>query len=225
MVAPMDLRPDISAGKSPRQELQGPRPTPLKIRKESRKIRKPPVAPTQQPPPPPPPPVIIYTVSPKIIHANASEFMTLVQRLTGPDSTYTSSSVFAPPSSKAFHDCDAMPPVAPPVRKPHVPDVGAGIDGERPGFFPAVLSANLATLQPIPSNLFSPPPPPPPSDQNALGFFPDLSPLLHSNKNYLESSLMMPSSSTSFISPRIISPTTTPSMDLLSNLFDLQHFS
>lgn len=69
-------------GKSPRKELQGPRPAPLKIHKDSHKIRKPPVAP-QPPAYPPRQPVIIYTVSPKIIHTNPSEFMDLVQRLTG----------------------------------------------------------------------------------------------------------------------------------------------
>lgn len=79
---------------SPRKELQGPRPTPLKVSKDSHKIRKPPVAP--QPHHPPQPllqpsaavnnrqPVVIYTVSPKVIHTTVNEFMNLVQRLTGP---------------------------------------------------------------------------------------------------------------------------------------------
>ncbi|KAK4747647.1 hypothetical protein SAY87_014233 [Trapa incisa] len=73
-------------GKSPRRELQGPRPPPLSVQKDSHKARKPPVA--ARPPPhaslPPRQPVIIYTVSPKVIHTNPSEFMALVQRLTGP---------------------------------------------------------------------------------------------------------------------------------------------
>ncbi|KAG8378131.1 hypothetical protein BUALT_Bualt08G0106200 [Buddleja alternifolia] len=83
---------DFTSGQSPRRELQGPRPTPLKVRKDSHKIKKPPVAPPHQssqphnpPHAPPRPPVIIYTVSPKIIHANPNEFMSLVQRLTGPN--------------------------------------------------------------------------------------------------------------------------------------------
>ncbi|KAF4376160.1 hypothetical protein G4B88_004964 [Cannabis sativa] len=77
-------------GKSPRKELQGPRPTPLKINKGSHKIKKPPVVPQPSQPPvaahhqqPPRQPVIIYTVSPKIIHTEASKFRDLVQRLTG----------------------------------------------------------------------------------------------------------------------------------------------
>lgn len=88
--------PEFSTGgrPSPRKELQGPRPTPLKVSKDSHKIRKPPVAP--QPHHPPQPlfqpsaavnnrqPVVIYTVSPKVIHTTVNEFMNLVQRLTGP---------------------------------------------------------------------------------------------------------------------------------------------
>nr|GMC54566.1 protein MKS1-like [Ipomoea batatas] len=143
--------------------------------------------------------------------------MALVQRLTGPDSSTStsSSSVAAPPPPSApfhhsFNGSDAIiPPAAP---------------SDRPGYFLADLTANPASLQPNPipsSNFFSPP-----SDhQNLLGFFPDLSPLVHSNKNNnLETSLMMASPSPFFISPRIISPGTS-SLDLLSNLFDLQHYS
>ncbi|GAB2270510.1 hypothetical protein Dimus_035278 [Dionaea muscipula] len=83
---------------STRKELQGPRPTPLKVSKDSHKIKKPPVAPAPRPhqnqPPQflPRPPVIIYTVSPKVIHTNPADFMALVQRLTGSDSTAPSSS-------------------------------------------------------------------------------------------------------------------------------------
>ncbi|KAK6125607.1 hypothetical protein DH2020_040651 [Rehmannia glutinosa] len=76
---------------SPRKlQLQGPRPTALKVNKDSYKIRKPPIAPPQHHPLPseaPPAedrqPVIIYAVSPKVIHTTVSDFMNLVQRLTG----------------------------------------------------------------------------------------------------------------------------------------------
>ncbi|KAL3646986.1 hypothetical protein CASFOL_009158 [Castilleja foliolosa] len=77
---------------SPRKELLGPRPTALKLNKNSYKIRKPPIAPPPHHPPlpeaPPQPledrqPVIIYAVSPKVIHTTVSDFMGLVQRLTG----------------------------------------------------------------------------------------------------------------------------------------------
>ncbi|GLJ14155.1 hypothetical protein SUGI_0227160 [Cryptomeria japonica] len=63
--------------KAARKELQGPRPAPLKVSRESHQVRKPPL-PIQYRPP-----VIIYAHSPKIIHTQAGEFMTLVQRLTG----------------------------------------------------------------------------------------------------------------------------------------------
>lgn len=75
---------DFSAGKSSRRELQTARPAPLKIHIDSHKIKKPPVVPSQTPPHQQSrPPVITYVVSPKVIHTNPSEFMALVQRLTG----------------------------------------------------------------------------------------------------------------------------------------------
>uniref|UniRef100_A0A0D9VDN8 VQ domain-containing protein n=1 Tax=Leersia perrieri TaxID=77586 RepID=A0A0D9VDN8_9ORYZ len=61
-----------------RPELQGPRPAPLKVSKDSHKIRK-----QQQQVQQVRQPVIIYTMSPKVVHANAAEFMSVVQRLTG----------------------------------------------------------------------------------------------------------------------------------------------
>lgn len=77
-----------------RRELQGPRPTPLRVNKDSHKIKKPPVPPHPHLPrtaaaaPPAavqnPQPVIIYAVSPKVIHTTVSDFMNVVQRLTGP---------------------------------------------------------------------------------------------------------------------------------------------
>lgn len=75
--------------------LHGPRPPPLRLSNESRKIRK------QQVGPPPPPPVIIYTVSPKTIHVDQNEFMSLVQRLTG-----SNSSSSTPPPASAFQEND-----------------------------------------------------------------------------------------------------------------------
>lgn len=76
--------------KAPKRELQGARPAPLKIWKDSHKIRKPPL--------PVPamayrPPLIIYTRSPEVIHTEAEEFMTLVQRLTGRVDTHGNSSI------------------------------------------------------------------------------------------------------------------------------------
>jgi hypothetical protein len=71
---------------SPR--LQGPRPQRLSVSKDSHKVRKPLVVPlphgAQQAQQQPRAPVIIYDASPKVIHTQPSEFMALVQRLTGP---------------------------------------------------------------------------------------------------------------------------------------------
>ncbi|CAA3007198.1 Hypothetical predicted protein [Olea europaea subsp. europaea] len=225
----MDMT-DISAGRSLRRELQGPRPTPLKVRKDSHKIRRPPLLPqTSQPQAPPRPPVIIYTASPKIIHAKPNEFMSLVQRLTGQDSTCSSSMMNSSSSSGFQVHSDAISPAArfASIEKSKSPegrkllrdfdmDMIEGMEMsavfERPsGQFPGILSPNPASLPPIPPNFFSPP-----SDPNPLGFFHDLSPVLHSNRNYLDSSLL-PSPS-NFVSPQIPSPNT---LDLFNVLFDL----
>ncbi|KAL2519043.1 vq motif-containing protein 8 [Abeliophyllum distichum] len=71
-----------------RRVINGPRPLPLRINKDSSMIQKPSystnifghvsVDQKQQRQP-----VIIYTHSPKIIHAKAQDFMALVQKLTG----------------------------------------------------------------------------------------------------------------------------------------------
>ncbi|XP_052202587.1 protein MKS1-like [Diospyros lotus] len=220
--------PDFSAGKSPRRELQGPRPTPLRVSKDSHKIRKPPIAPLPQHPSQPPPyqprpPVIIYTVSPKVIHTDPSEFMTLVQRLTGSGSSGTSSS--NPSSSSDFPDSSVGGAISPAARfasiektkspekkiKPQGGDMGVEIistEVERSSLFPGILSPGPASLPPIPASFFSPP-----ADPNPLGFFHDLSPVFQGNKNYLETSFM-PSPSY-FLSPN------TPSLDIFNNFFDI----
>ncbi|PAN33195.1 hypothetical protein PAHAL_6G002600 [Panicum hallii] len=72
------------------RELQGPRPAPLRVRTDSHKIRKPPPLPTQQQQVREP--VIIYAVSPKVVHADPSEFRSVVQRLTGARRTHTEAS-------------------------------------------------------------------------------------------------------------------------------------
>lgn len=81
----------------PRKEMNGPRPSPLKINKGSQLMNKssssissfskpPPVKQQQRQP------VIIYTYSPKVIHTQARDFMALVQKLTGLSSSDTDSS-------------------------------------------------------------------------------------------------------------------------------------
>ncbi|KAI3757518.1 hypothetical protein L6452_05058 [Arctium lappa] len=232
--------PEFPTGtaKSPRT-LQGPRPAPLKVRKDSHKIRKPPIAPPSHHHPQQlhhqhRPPVIIYTVSPKVIHTNPTDFMTLVQRLTGP--TASSS-----PIASAFRDNGgAVSPAArfaslqkaaesPDGRK--VPQNGdvAVVEGveintglEKSGYFPGILSPGPASLPPIPPSFFSPVAN---DHQNPLSFFPDLSPVFHNtvnynyfegNSNFHSNSFIMPSPS-NLLSPYLISPAT---QNILNTLFD-----
>lgn len=252
LMFPMDPSENPS-GRSPRRELQGPRPTPLKVRKDSHKIRKPPVAPSQhhhQPTQAPPrPPVIIYTVSPKVIHANPSEFMTLVQRLTGPDHHHSSTcSTSATATSSSFFpfqenmNAGAVSPAArfASIERTRTPEgkklqkncdmgndhnmvhegIEIGTEIQRSGLFPGILSPNPSSLPPIPPNFFSPPS----NDPNPLGFFYDLSPVLHSNRNYFEPPSFLPSpnsNNNNFISPRLFLSPGTPSLDLFNNLFDV----
>ncbi|XWS41362.1 hypothetical protein CRYUN_Cryun17cG0075000 [Craigia yunnanensis] len=84
-----------AGGTTPRRQLQiqGPRPTPLKVSKDSHKIKKPPHPPPHAAAAAVPAaaeaekrrrePVIIYAVSPKVIHAEESDFVSIVQRYTG----------------------------------------------------------------------------------------------------------------------------------------------
>ncbi|KAF8377146.1 hypothetical protein HHK36_030519 [Tetracentron sinense] len=202
----------------PRRELQGPRPAPLKVQKASHKIKKPPIAPSQSTQYRPP--VIIYTVSPKVIHTNASDFMTLVQRLTGSSSSSSSSSSSITSSSSYIHNSGAISPTASfatikrtnPLEgeKSRTSDLGivggldVGATVEQTGSFPGILSPLPSSLPPISPSFFSPPPNP-----NSLSFLHDLSPIY---KNYMEGTFM-PSPST-FVSTPITSP--TPSLDLFN---------
>lgn len=93
---PANSHGDLQYGNS-RREINGARPSPLKINKGSHFIHKPSsnmsamstslvasVAPArQQQQQQQRQPVIIYTHSPKIIHTQARDFMALVQKLTG----------------------------------------------------------------------------------------------------------------------------------------------
>ncbi|KAK7311470.1 hypothetical protein RJT34_09636 [Clitoria ternatea] len=226
--------PGIPTGRSPRRELQGPRPAPLRLNKDSHKIKKPPLAPQQpsQPQPPPRQPVIIYTVSPKIIHTTPGDFMNLVQRLTGSSSSSSSELV---PSKDPFNSGGggmvspaaryatiekAMSPMG---KKQIVPsghhDVISDVEGimdigvERQSMFQGILSPGPAALSPIPPNFFSPPSSDP---NNMVSFLHDLSPVLHSSRNFMEGGFVLPSPSNfNFVSPH------TPSIDLFNYFLDL----
>ncbi|KAF3789442.1 VQ motif-containing protein 8 [Nymphaea thermarum] len=88
-----------------KREVQGTRPSPLKVNKDSHQIHKASSSAssssssssasssfTQQRHP-----VIIYTHSPKVIHTQAHDFMALVQKLTGLSSSDAPSSLSPPP--------------------------------------------------------------------------------------------------------------------------------
>ncbi|KAF0899562.1 hypothetical protein E2562_020768 [Oryza meyeriana var. granulata] len=150
--------------------MQGPRPAPLKVRKESHKIRKQQQQLRQ--------PVIIYTMSPKVVHANPAEFMSVVQRLTGAPRTtpplpqHPTLPLFAqmpppPQSSFPFHlQADTWPlepqQHSPAARLAAVEQAAArssGSDLHGVGLppLPSILSPVPGSLPEIPASFFSPP--------------------------------------------------------------------
>lgn len=234
---------DFSDGRSPRRELQGPRPAPLKVRKDSHKIRKPPMAPQQAAHHAPPnhhpshaPPVIIYTVSPKIIHADPNEFMSLVQRLTGPNSSPSTSALPFQESGGAISPAARFASIektnrSPDGRKQQGFDDGGGVgfvEGieieRRTGQFPGILSPNPNALPTIvPPNFFSINPT---ESNNPLNYFHDFSPggVLLSNRNvnnysfdHQNSFMLQQSPSTNFM----LNTPSPNTLDLFHSLFDL----
>ncbi|KAK8934937.1 Protein MKS1 [Platanthera zijinensis] len=177
----------------PRRELQlqGPRPSSLRVSRDSHKIKK-----TPAPPPPPPQssakppesdqaardPVIIYSISPKIIHVETANFMDLVQRLTGPDTPPAAKSdagLHSPAKLTAIHRMIVNPGADRPVDFTAAGvDVldDLGIDGgpqlDRSISIPGILSPVPASLPPVSPAFFSP------SflDSSFLNFLHDLSP-------------------------------------------------
>ncbi|XP_042961941.1 mucin-2-like [Carya illinoinensis] len=225
----MDSSSDIPASsRSPRiGELQGPRPSCLRINKESQKITKhSPAQPHSQPRKP----VIIYTVSPKTIHVSPENFKTLVQRLTGlPSSSSSSSSSTSnvDQPSNPFNSNNNGTILSAPLdqgkkqQEAGGVDVGGmavilGVDRGVPmmGSFPRIPSPVPTTLPPIPPNFFSLP-----SDPTQLSnFFTDLSPvLLGGTNNHMEGSFMPSSSNLVSVPPITYRPSTTPSINYLFN--------
>ncbi|XP_076899267.1 protein MKS1-like [Bidens hawaiensis] len=218
--------PEYPAGKSPRS-LQGPRPAPLRVHKDSHKIRKPPVVPHPHNHHPPQqqqqqfrPPVIIYTVSPKVIHTTSNEFMNLVQRLTGPSAPSPTGQY-----SGFQDDGGAVSPAArfasiekavksPDGRKPAQTSELLSPEGLELSCFPGILSPAPGSLLPVPANFFSP---------LTNDFFHGLSPVINNNwNNYgnnLDGSNYFIPSPSNLLSSHIISPT-TPNVDLFHSLFD-----
>ncbi|EEF38312.1 VQ motif-containing protein 8, chloroplastic [Ricinus communis] len=81
---------------STRKQLQGPRPAPLMVSKNSSKIKK---SLLPHPPNHRRSPVIIYLKSPDVIHVTPEEFRGLVQRLTGKKQEQTTVSASSHSSS------------------------------------------------------------------------------------------------------------------------------
>ncbi|GAB4861152.1 hypothetical protein Ancab_036309 [Ancistrocladus abbreviatus] len=227
----MDNHPENTphGSQPPRKELQGPRPTPLKVRKGSYKIKKPPVVQPQQPPRLP---VIIYTVSPKVIHTNPGDFMMLVQRLTGSNSTSSSASASCSSSRADASSTCAISPAArfASVEKTKIPlegmmastdDVGfvEGVEvgglSERPGNSPGILSPGPRSLPPVSPNFFSPLF----MDPNTFGLHHGLSNPVQAQHRRSSSSFMPSPSSANFFSPSttMFSPS---SLDFLRNFLD-----
>lgn len=86
------------------RQLQGPRPSPLRVSNASTTIKKSSLV--HNPNRSKVNPVVIYLRSPKIIHVRPEEFMSLVQRLTGKESKTNES--FNPPSSPSSNSCDMV---------------------------------------------------------------------------------------------------------------------
>ncbi|KAK9167095.1 hypothetical protein Scep_002286 [Stephania cephalantha] len=242
---------------SPRREvqLQGPRPTPLKVRKDSHKIKKPPLAGPphqlhsqqvllhQQQVQQYRPPVIIYTVSPKVIHTDVSEFMSTVQRLTGFSSSSSSSNhhhvCVSPAARLATIDkvtnsginntnnnySSSLEGISSGVVEEMEMEMMAGAAVERTGGgvgggggFSGILSPVPSSLPPISPNLFASPVAPP--DPNSLAFLHDLSfsPIFQGNRNYIEGT-MVPSPTSLFNTAPMTSPTLY--FDLFNHFLDL----
>ncbi|XP_057948787.1 protein MKS1 [Malania oleifera] len=213
---------DIPAGNKPspaRRELQGPRPAPLRVSKDSYKIKKPPISPglshARRRPPhgpsvmaEPPQPMIIYTVSPKVIHTTVSDFMLVVQRLTGSSSSSTSAVAATEAVSPAARlaSIEKTSPSEREKERDRVGDLMGQVEGAEMRQIPGILSPAPATLPVISPALFSPA-----SDPNTLSFLHDLSPFFPGSSSFVPS----PSG---FLSAPLVSP--FPSPDLFNPFFD-----
>ncbi|CAO2831053.1 unnamed protein product [Amaranthus hypochondriacus] len=224
--------------KKPRREnqIQGQRPSPIKINIDSHKTKKPPIAPKNPNQPQFQPtinqPIIIYSVSPKPIMVDASNFRSIVQHLTGRDSTASESSfageVPVSPAAR-FASIERTSPGARERREKGLnPDdildmmkiKGEEADKkieENDGFldlgqFPGILSPAPANLPMSFSTMFSP------ANENQLGFgfgggMNDLNPFL-SNTSFL------PSPSALFFNAPLVSPSPSSPFSDLFNIFD-----
>nr|KYP67838.1 Protein MKS1 [Cajanus cajan] len=181
------------------------RPPPLRVSKESHKIRKPPLPPAAHQPPPPPEhrkPGIIYAVSPKVLHVTVSDFMNVVQRLTGPSSG--DETAFQPGDMSPAARIASIERTSPSERERErvhggEDDVALLLEGVEVAQFPGILSP--ATLPPISPGFFS--------EAQTTSFWNDMSPFWSTN-----SFLASPSG---LFSAAVVSPLASPD---IFNLFD-----
>ncbi|XP_061342515.1 protein MKS1-like [Gastrolobium bilobum] len=161
-------------------QLQGPRPPPLKVSKESRKIKKPPLPPPAahhdrgQPALPEPDqqrrePVIIYSLSPRVIHVKPGDFKDLVQRLTGlpPLDEPPAGAEDVSPAARMASVEKTSPPKKERAFSSKDDDMMCMLgEGVEMGQFPGILSPEPVTLPPIPLEFFSPG-----SDPQTMSFY------------------------------------------------------
>lgn len=200
---------------SPRRELQiqGTRPPPLRVNKESHTIRKPPLPPTAAHHHQPAgasqhrQPLIIYSVSPKVLHIPVSDFMDVVQRLTGPsggeDAPQQSGAVS--PAARLASIERTSPTERERVQQTVDEDLTWLLEGVEMGQFPGILSPAPATLPPISQGFFSPGM----NEPQTTPFWHDTSPLWYGNS--------FVASPSGLLSATVVSP--LPSPDLFS-IFD-----
>ncbi|RRT60577.1 hypothetical protein B296_00017808 [Ensete ventricosum] len=235
---------DLPMGEqSSRRELHGPRPTPLKVRKDSYKIRKPPPAAPQQAAPPPQQrrPIIIYTLSPKVVHTTPTDFMSVVQRLTGAAAASSFSAHVPCDASVLSPRIDAAgKPFSPAARlatfekiahassgerltkgEQNIAEVLLGIDGagastldRSAGPFPGILSPIPSSLPCISPNLFASST----AQQHPINFFSELSPAIHSNRSFMGINSFFPSPN-NFLSSGIV-PSPAAYWDLFNQYQD-----
>ncbi|KAF8100186.1 hypothetical protein N665_0229s0016 [Sinapis alba] len=150
-------------------QICGTRPSPLSVNKDSHKIKKPPKHPAA------PPqhrdqaplyaarePVVIYAVSPKVVHTTASDFMNVVQRLTG-----ISSAVFleagnggdVSPAARLAATENASPRGGkePSAAKDETVGISTAMEeaAEFSGYAPGILSPSPAMLPTASAGIFS----------------------------------------------------------------------
>ncbi|XWS44754.1 hypothetical protein CRYUN_Cryun15aG0074600 [Craigia yunnanensis] len=210
------MDPQFPAGEpTPKRQLQiqGPRPTPLKVSKDSHKIKKPPPHATFPAPEAAADqrrrdPVIIYAVSPKVIHAEESDFMSIVQRYTGLSSVNFSGDGDVSPAARLAATEKASP--SPREKTGNVRVVGeGGMEEDLIRIPPGILSPAPEALPAVATGTFVSQA----SEARMMSPLNDWSPMLHG------SGFMARSSSALFSGPLISSPTL--SSDFFAQIWNL----